>query len=740
MTHTTVPRTPAASRTGRDVRRPRVVGLLDAAVQRAPVVEVVAPAGAGKSTAVAQWAAGRPGVRVVDGGTPDLTASPRPAAGLLVVDDAHRAARADVAALVGDALTGRTGGLVLVGRADLLAETHRLRLTGDLAAVRAADLAFTAAEVRALAGAEVGPVGEEAAQRVVALTGGWPVAVRLALLAVAGDRDPSGALLRLGHDDLAADGYLLEQVLDRLDPRLRTFVLRATVDDVVDAPLAERLLDGGAALLDECVRLRLFLEPSGRASPVQRYRWNPVVAAGVRAIAGRREPATVAHLHRRAALHLARCAPDVAFEHALRAGDPALARDVLVQQWPDLVVAARAGAAAALAARLPAPADVDADVRLVRDVGAPARTARSALVELLVAPTRVVPPGTRGAARAALGAVGPGGPGPAATLLVRYVLARSDPAVPPADDAVTQTLWHVAAQAGAGGLPRLRAACLVEVALREVGTGPAEATVRAAAAAVDDVDDAGPLHVPLDLALGLHALWQLRTDRAGAHLRRAHDTRAAAGHADARRAAEVGLALLAALAHGVTPPAGDTVPPGPWAPVLALLRGALGVPDGARPPGARPDVVAPTTVGALLRDAVRAADAGRPAAAHELLEDAFEHAAPDETLLPLVPSSTPVRALLVAHLGWGTRHAPLVRRVLDVRGAGGPSRPVPALTAREGEVLVCLRAGMSSTEIAAALVLSVNTVKTHQRGLYRKLGVVDRREAVRQGLARGLLP
>ena len=59
------------------------------------------------------------------------------------------------------------------------------------------------------------------------------------------------------------------------------------------------------------------------------------------------------------------------------------------------------------------------------------------------------------------------------------------------------------------------------------------------------------------------------------------------------------------------------------------------------------------------------------------------------------------------------------------------SRPVVgALSNREIDVLRLLRAGHSAPEMSEALFLSANTVKTHLRTLYRKLGATNRREAV----------
>ena len=52
------------------------------------------------------------------------------------------------------------------------------------------------------------------------------------------------------------------------------------------------------------------------------------------------------------------------------------------------------------------------------------------------------------------------------------------------------------------------------------------------------------------------------------------------------------------------------------------------------------------------------------------------------------------------------------------------------LTAREREILLLLQGSLSVREIAGALYLSTNTVKTHVQALYRKLGAHSRDEAV----------
>ena len=60
-------------------------------------------------------------------------------------------------------------------------------------------------------------------------------------------------------------------------------------------------------------------------------------------------------------------------------------------------------------------------------------------------------------------------------------------------------------------------------------------------------------------------------------------------------------------------------------------------------------------------------------------------------------------------------------------------------TAAELAVLRCLATGLSRREIGAKLYISLNTVKTHTRELYRKLGATSRADAVAHAEALGLL-
>jgi DNA-binding NarL/FixJ family response regulator len=103
------------------------------------------------------------------------------------------------------------------------------------------------------------------------------------------------------------------------------------------------------------------------------------------------------------------------------------------------------------------------------------------------------------------------------------------------------------------------------------------------------------------------------------------------------------------------------------------------------------------------------------------------------------------RAIARVHAGEAMLDPSVQGRLLDGLGAAPPLPPAPeelpdGLTAREGEVLTLVAAGLSNAEIAQRLVVSEATVKTHINRIFAKTGVRDRAQAVsyayRAGLAR----
>jgi LuxR family transcriptional regulator, maltose regulon positive regulatory protein len=127
----------------------------------------------------------------------------------------------------------------------------------------------------------------------------------------------------------------------------------------------------------------------------------------------------------------------------------------------------------------------------------------------------------------------------------------------------------------------------------------------------------------------------------------------------------------------------------------------------------------------------------RPAARHAL-QIALARAEPLDLLRPFALAEQGVLMLLVDQLGGGEDPAAFPYRCLAVRQRA--RRPAaPRLSAREQDVLGQLVSLSNLGEIAEDLAVSVNTIKSHVRAIYGKLGVNTRRTAVLTALERGLL-
>ncbi|CRK54508.1 Transcriptional regulator [Rhodococcus sp. RD6.2] len=120
------------------------------------------------------------------------------------------------------------------------------------------------------------------------------------------------------------------------------------------------------------------------------------------------------------------------------------------------------------------------------------------------------------------------------------------------------------------------------------------------------------------------------------------------------------------------------------------------------------------------------------------LAEALALAEPERITRPFFDGGARIRSLLDRHTGrFGVQDefAEHVRLAIPVTA---PDRS-PPLTARERELLTELPSWRTAEQIAADLFVSVNTVKTHLRGIYRKLGVRTRQEAIAEARKQGLL-
>ena len=257
--------------------------------------------------------------------------------------------------------------LVLASRADPPLPLARLRAGGQLAELRTADLRFSEQEAAALlresAGADL-PAAVVAA--LAARTEGWVAGLRLAALSLAGQADPAGFVAAFSGSHRYVLDYLTEEVLDRQDEEVRTFLLETSLLERLSGGLCDAVTGraDSRAMLERVERAGLFLVPLDEVRGWWRY--HHLFAGLLRARLQQQRPGRVVSLHRAAA---AWCEEhglaDDAVRHALAAGDPAWAAR-LVERHADAFLRPQRG-------RDPAPLAFGAAGRSsVRDASAPA--------------------------------------------------------------------------------------------------------------------------------------------------------------------------------------------------------------------------------------------------------------------------------------------------------------------------------------------------------------------------------
>jgi LuxR family maltose regulon positive regulatory protein len=188
---------------------------------------------------------------------------------------------------------------------------------------------------------------------------------------------------------------------------------------------------------------------------------------------------------------------------------------------------------------------------------------------------------------------------------------------------------------------------------------------------------------------------------------------------------------------------------------VRLLRGGLLIADGDFK--AALDAVAPCLDGeadgvtrhehicGLLTAAVAHRRLGSTDEATTLLEQALARAEPEGAYRAFLDGGAAVRSAMTVLILPTSRQAGFAGRILErfdaqaPRGNGPAERVSVPLTDSERAVLCFLPSHMTNEEISQALFLSINTVKTHLRSAYRKLGVSSRREAIARGRRLGLL-
>ena len=348
-----------------------------------PLTLVVAPAGWGKSTLVAEWlahdgitagwvsldvgdndpmrfwrylllaadqagsAAGAAALRRLDVVGADVLRDVLPAfvnalvsadAPLeLVLDDYHLVTSAQVHASVGMLLDRSPPQLhlVLITRADPALPLSRFRVREDLAEVRADDLRFSAAEALEFFSDRLGPqLSEQDVLRLLARTEGWAAGLQLAALRLRGQADPAAFIERFTGADWHIVNYLGEEVLASQPSEVREFLLVTSVLNRMCAPLCDTLTGraDGAQLISEIYRANLFVTPLDDEH--RWFRYHHLFSGLLQHELARTSPERPAILHRRAAQWYAEHHDATeAIGHAIASGDDALSSRLVAAHW-----------------------------------------------------------------------------------------------------------------------------------------------------------------------------------------------------------------------------------------------------------------------------------------------------------------------------------------------------------------------------------------------------------------------
>ena len=303
------------------VQRPRITKLIADGTRWCQLTVVTGPPGAGKTIALALWAEAEPGAVAWVGldefddrpgvfwsyviaalrrsgvATPEALPATTPgpavdhefllrlAAALaaqdpmvtLVIDDLHLLT--DPAVFTGlDFLLRNVGPglrLLVSSRMDPLLPLHRYRLAGQLAEIRASDLAFTTSEAGQLLAQHGQALPADSLQCLTRRTEGWAAGLRLAAISMGTHPDPDLFVKELITDDSALTGYLVEEVLNAQAPQAREMLLSTSILEDVSAEAASELTGDGqaAAILPALACTNAFVQPIGRG----RYRYHPLL-------------------------------------------------------------------------------------------------------------------------------------------------------------------------------------------------------------------------------------------------------------------------------------------------------------------------------------------------------------------------------------------------------------------------------------------------------------------------------
>lgn len=580
--------------------------------------------------------------------------------------------------------------LVLATREDPALPLARLRARGQLREVRADELRFDEREASAFLNDALGlGLAEPDIRRLHTRTEGWPAALYLAALSLQGQDDPSSFIEAFAGDDRHVVDYLTEEVLARQPEPLRLFLLRTSILSRLCGSLCDAVTgdDRSTQLLVALERSNLLLIPLD--SKREWYRYHHLFAELLQHELKQTDGETLAGLHRRASNWYRDTGLVVdAAHHAYAAGDVGAAVDLVGRNWSLFLDRGQLGTVRGWLDALPedviaadrslclAAAMIASNLGRFDDVERWLERADRVSQEFASASTFE-------ALRAWLPMARGDVDGTLAAARRALSAASWDPveAIPP-QLVLASALWW------SGQLSEARS--LME------GAGRA-------------ADAAGLIALRL-LALGLHAAIELDAED------RERSEALASEALELLDRAEFTQHPFSAMAHIVV---GTS-----HARTGALDEATAHIERGIHLAGL--NYAWHVRVYGLLTLAEIHHTAHKPAEARRLFARARE-------IVEALPKN-PGEANALARIERTERALRL--RPTRAQEAGGPFWE---LSERELAVLRLLGSKLSQREIAAELYLSFNTVKTHMRAIFRKLGVSSRAEAVDRANELGLL-
>ena len=276
---------------------------------------------------------------------------------VLILDDFHRlsdgVARESIAWFIDHAPPAFQ--LVLSTRTEPVLPLAALRARGELLELRAGDLRFTSGEADAFLNGRLGlGLTPEDVEGLVGKTEGWPAGLYLAALSLQHAADRHALVRRFGGSNRHVVDFLVTEVLQAHDPPVQALMLRTSLLERLSGPLCDAVLEqqGSAAMLDALSRSNLFLVPLDDEGGW--YRFHHLFAQLLRIELERREPGLAPALHRRAyAWHRDHGTTDEAIRHAIEAGAYAEAAELIQGLWISYANTSRYDTVLAWLRRLP---------------------------------------------------------------------------------------------------------------------------------------------------------------------------------------------------------------------------------------------------------------------------------------------------------------------------------------------------------------------------------------------------